>query len=300
LLPAYWYSTAAAYLWQVMLHAAVAGLVAFVWWRRLRLPSGATKRRVLGLVLVLPLMTAAIPGRDMAFRQGAAWLDSGRLLALPVFGVLQVYHLALAVCALSVVVTVVQEVLPALARADATACPAPAELVQAARALPGWSGCAVDLVPGDEILVATAGRPARPRLLVSVGALAALTPASLQAVLRHEHAHWRRWRADHWLFAARLLQAHNPVALWVFREYSVEREIACDAQAVVAADPAHLAGALLALYQQTDPRDLAARAVLRRRVDILLGRHPRTEATLPSASFVAIALTLLMLLPWLV
>jgi hypothetical protein len=124
----------------------------------------------------------------------------------------------------------------------------------------------------------------------------------MAAVLRHEHAHWvrGRWWRDHLLFVARLLQAHNPVALWAFREYMVEREVGCDREAVGEGDPAPLAAALLAVYESTDPGDLAGRAVLRRRIDLLLGRSRRGLDDPPRRTLLAVASTLALLLPWLV
>ena len=84
-------------------------------------------------------------------------------------------------------------------------------------------------------MLATGGRPGRPRLIVSRGALAvADAETSSTRSIAHEHAHWQagRWWWSHALFAVRLLQCYNPVALWVFREYCLEVEIDCDAIAV--------------------------------------------------------------------
>ena len=123
----------------------------------------------------------------------------------------------------------------------------------------------------------------------------------MEAAVRHEHAHWAngRWWWSHALFAARLLQCGNPVALWVFREYCVEIEIDCDATAVSGQDPKVLARVLLMIYQSTDRRDMAARQALRRRVDVLLAAGPANHA-LPMPTVVAASALMMAVLPWLV
>ena len=92
---------------------------------------------------------------------------------------------------------------------------------------------------------------------------------------------------------------YSPVALWVFREYCIEVEIGCDAAAVHGRDPHQLARILLRIYDATDRRDAAARAAIRKRVDVLLGGGPQDDvlstSTVATASFV-----MLLVLPWLV
>ena len=89
--------------------------------------------------------------------------------------------------------------------------------------------------------------------------------------------------------------------MWLFREYAVEIEIACDRAAVGDGDPRPLARALLAFYERLHPRDLAARATLRRRVDLLLAPAAAAEEPRLGAFEVAAAALLLALcLPWVV
>jgi beta-lactamase regulating signal transducer with metallopeptidase domain len=102
------------------------------------------------------------------------------------------------------------------------------------------------------------------------------------------------------LFLLRLVQLHNPVALWAFREYSMETEIDCDAAAVSGRNSKHLARALLKVYESTDVRDISVRSRLRKRVDILLGRTKRVDDDLPLSSVLLAALALLLVLPWIV
>lgn len=303
-----------AYLWQVALHSFLASLAFYAWSRHQPLAPGRPKRVLLAVLLVLPLVTAAVPGRaSAAFRDELAWFDSSRLLALPLAGDLRFAHLVAAAGGVVLVVTLVQEVLPTLRRPRRGARPAPAELVARVRALPGWERAGVDLIGVEPIGVggliaggdpgaAVAGPPWRPRLLLSAELLERLDEGALAAVLRHEHAHHRprSWWAVHALFAARLVQCVNPVALWLFREYLVEVEIDCDRQAAAEGGERPLARALLALYERTDRGDLAARATLRLRVDLLLGRRPAAGFEPGPRTLASASALLAVLLPWVV
>ena len=293
-----------SYLWQVALHSGTMGLILYVWVHRVGLPAGRTRQRLLALLLVLPLVTAAIPWRaSVEFGERVAWLNSARLLAIPLavgFEGVHLGHVLAAGGAFIVLLTIWQEILPALGRRAPSDGPAPEALVASARTRPGWELCEV-LVTGEPAMaVATSGRPGHPRLIVSRGALEILAREELEAVLTHEHAHWQagRWWQTHAMFAVRLLQSHNPVAMWAFREYCIEMEIGCDAAAVAGRDPRLLARVLLRVYQDTDPRDLAARAALRKRVDVLLAGGP--DVTLPSFTLPVISAVMLVVLPWLV
>lgn len=304
-MPATWYSPVVAVLWQVMLHSLLAAAILLLWARRWRLPPGRARRRMLELILVLPLLTALVPGRGgFDFREGWAWLDSARVLAIPLGWGLHVYHGVLAVAAVTVLVSLVQEMLPALpwSRRGREAEAPPAAVERRVRALPGWEDCRVAVSREPGLHVSTSGWPGRPRLKVSRAVLA-LPETELAAVLRHEHAHWQRgrWWRTHLLFVARLVQIYNPVALWAFREHTVETEIACDAEAVESdPDTRRLARVLLRFYQDTARTAVAARFVLRRRVEVLLGRAPRPdEQPPPEVLWIAGAL-LLLGLPWIV
>jgi hypothetical protein len=302
-IPAFWSAPLPAFLWQVILHSAVAGFILYAWAQRMGLPSGRAKRRLLVVLLILPLLTAAVPGRDRPeFRDRRAWLDSERVLAIPLAAGVRVWHVALLVAGMMVALTAWQEVLPVLRRRRATLTEPPDRLRQLVRELPGWDHCRVEQSPAEAILVATGGRPGHPRLIVSRGALARLTEDELAVVLRHENAHWQagRWLRAHALFVVRLLQCHNPVALWVFREYCVELEIECDAAAASGQDAKVLARALLAVYETTARGDVGARGALRRRVDVLLGEAPLRDDALPAPAITVATIVLLLVLPWLV
>ena len=302
MIPAYWYSPLLSFLWQVVLHSSIMGVIFYAWAHRVRLPSGRPKRLLLALLLVLPLLTAAVPGRTgLEFRERLAWLDSGRVLAVPLLAGARLYHVVLVVAVMMVALTAWQEILPALRRPETGIADVPERLARLARSLPGWERCRLVLTPSEDILVATGGRPGHSRLIVSQGALARLTEDELATVVRHEHAHWQagRWIRSHALFVVRLLQCYNPVALWSFREYCLEVEIECDAEAVSGRDPRLLTRTLLRIYESTDRRDVAARSALRKRVDVLLDGGRRDDA-LPVPTITVAASVLLVILPWVV
>lgn len=303
MIPSYWYAPLPSFLWQVALHSSVAGFLFLAWARRLGLRSGRAKRRLLSLLLVLPLVTAAVPGRaTLEFRARLAWLDSGRVLAIPLVAGVHVYHVALLVALTMVGLTVWQELLPVLRRPVAAPGGLPDPLLRLVRGLPGWERCEVRVSPAEAIVLATGGWPRRPRLIVSRGAMARLTGDELAVVIRHENAHWQagRWTWTHLLFLARLLQCHNPVALWTFREHCLEVEIECDATAVAGQDARLLARTLLTIYESVDRRDVAARSALRKRTDVLLGDDPIDDDALPLPTLVTASALLLVTLPWLV
>jgi hypothetical protein len=300
--PADWSAPFWSYLWQVALHSSVMGLILYVWVHRVDLPSGRTRRRLLALLLVLPMVTAAVPGRSsVEFGERLAWLNSARILAVPLVGGFHLYHVVLLIAAMMIAITVWQELSLALKRPHATPEGAPEPLVQLARERPGWERCGVAVSPAASILVATSGIPGRPKLVVSRGALESLSDTELATVIAHEHAHWRngRWLRLHALFLVRLLQCYHPVALWAFREYCLEVEVDCDAAAVAGRDPRALVRILLKVYETTDHRDTAARAALRKRVDVLLAGGPH-DAALPPATLAAASAIMLLALPWIV
>lgn len=289
------------YFWQVAVHATVMGFIFYAWARHVRLPSGRARRRLLALLLALPLVTAAVPGRsDPDFAEGVAWLNSARLLAIPLRDGFTLAQAAIAAGLFMAAVTIWQELALAVRRPrGSTALPAD-PIVRLVRERSGWTGCDVAISPAPSVLVATRGWPSRPRLVISRGAIDALSEDELALVIAHERAHVQtgRWWRLHGLFLARLVQCYHPVALWVFREYCLEVEIECDA-AAAGGDGKPLARVLLRLYEQTDRRDTAARAVLRKRIDVLLAGGPH-DASLPAPAVAAAAVLMGVLLPWIV
>jgi hypothetical protein len=288
------------YLWQVAVHATIMGAVFYAWARHIRLPSGASKRRLLALLLVLPMLTAAVPGRaGLPFAEGLAWMNSARFLAIPLGGEVRVFHAVVAAAAVTAALTLWQELSLAIRRPRVLDT-APDSVVRLVRERVGWQACHIAISPESSLAVATGGRPARPKLLVSRGAMESLSEDELAAVVIHERAHWQdgRWWRLHGLFVARLLQCYHPVAAWAFREYCLEVEVDCD-RAAAGRDGRPLARILLRVYEATDRRDTAARAVLRKRVDVLLAGGP-DDAALPAGAVVTAGALMGALLPWIV
>lgn len=244
-----------AYLWQVALHSWIMGLIFYAWVRRLKLASGRPKRWLLALLLILPLVTAAVPGRGaIEFAERIAWVNSARLLAIPIIGRVHVSNIVLAVCALALALTVWQELVLRRSRTRIAISP------KVAAAL-----------PPDELEVAQA-----------LDGIASRTRGQITA-----------------LYALRLLQSYNPVALRAFYDYRLEIAAECDARAAAGRDPHTLARVLLKEYQATSPRDASARTLLRRRVDVLLAGGPHDDA-LPMTTVIAAALFMMLVLPWIV
>jgi hypothetical protein len=118
-----------AYLWQVALHSWIAGFIFYVWMNRLRLPSGRPRRRLFMLLLTLPLVTAAIPGRGaIEFGERIAWLNSARLLAIPLFGQIQLGDAVLVLFALVTALTLWQVLIPGGSGLPRLTVPKPAEV----------------------------------------------------------------------------------------------------------------------------------------------------------------------------
>ena len=302
MIPAAWLTPVWSYLWQVALHSSVMGLVFYAWAHRIGLPSGRTKRHLLMALLVLPLLTAAVPGRaGLDFAERVAWLNSARLLAVPLPAGFTLLDAVVFAAALVTLLTIWQEVAPAIRTPPTTPTGVPEWMVRDVRARPGWENCAVAVSPLASVFFATSGRPGRPRLIVSKGALQSLGGAELAVVIAHEHAHWRggEWIRSLALFVIRMLQCYHPVALWVFREYCVEQEIACDAAAVAGRDPHVLARVLLRIYLATGRREIAARASLRKRIDLLMSGGPNDNA-LPTATVAVASAVMVLVLPWIV
>lgn len=118
----------------------------------------------------------------------------------------------------------------------------------------------------------------RPRVYVSTGAIDALSPPELEAVLAHE-AHHVRCRDPLRIVIARVLADalfFLPVLRDLAARYEALAEIAADAAAVRrhGGDRSPLAGALLAFDERASS---AVVAIAPERVDHLLGQRPRWE-----------------------
>jgi Zn-dependent protease with chaperone function len=106
----------------------------------------------------------------------------------------------------------------------------------------------LDVIAGEDAFAITYGL-IRPRVLVSSGLAAALTPGETSAVLAHEREHLRH-RDPLRLLAARLAAAwgcYLPAAGWLARRAALRHELAADRAAAESAGRGVLAAALLKL-----------------------------------------------------
>jgi Zn-dependent protease with chaperone function len=160
--------------------------------------------------------------------------------------------------------------------------PVPRSIQNTAAAL----SCAnrVDAVAADEAFAVAYGL-FRPRILVSTGLVAALTPAEIRAVLAHEREHLRR-RDPLRMLAARLVAAwgcYLPAAHWLAGRATLRRELAADRAAAGCTGPNILAGALLKLASMPACESVAAahpggdgpRSLEARVSQLESGRRPR-------------------------
>ena len=161
------------------------------------------------------------------------------------------------------------------------------------------------IVGGSHVLVAAAGI-ARPQVLVSAGALAALDDGELRAGLAHEEGHIARWHRFVLLLAElfRAWARFLPGTSRAMAELHFHLERDADDWAVRHADPLDLASAICkaAGGAPTAPVMALSGSAGRRRVELLLG--PQTEpggsaggARLIAAAMVALTLLLATLLP---
>lgn len=292
------------WLWQVALHSFLMGLVFFAWTRSQALAPGRSRRWLLSMILVFPLMTATIALMRRLADPGSAWFDSFRFLNIPIAGAYEMSHVIGAIAIITAIMTLLQEVIPSFFPPKRSDHEIPPDLLRIAREQPGWENVEVVMIE-DHLAAAAGGTPARPKLYLSASLAESLEEDEIVAVVRHEHAHLihSRWWAVHLLYAARLVQIANPFAMWVSREYGVETEIACDAEAVgEGGDPRPLARVLFDIYDAVGGYDTPRRRVLQRRIDILLGRSSESHrlAQLPSLSLLFAGALVAVMLSWVI
>jgi len=165
-------------------------------------------------------------------------------------------------------------------------------------------GCAgrLDVVAGEEAFAVTYGLM-RPRILVSTGLAAALTPAEVGAVLAHEREHLLR-RDPLRLLAARLFAAwgcYLPAAQWLAGRAALRRELAADRAAAGCAGRGVLAGALLKLASRptcpvvaaASPAGEGHQSLEARVTQLEAGRPPRQSPAVTRLAASAGTLTLL-------
>lgn len=146
------------------------------------------------------------------------------------------------------------------------------------------------IVGGPEVAFAVAGI-ARPRIVVSAGALARLDDAELAAALDHEQAHIRR-RHRYVMLLALALQAVGrivPGSARAIRELAFQLERDADRCALRGGDRLALASVILKAAEEADGPPQVARLGVRERLHQLLD-EPAPHRAAPALNAIAIAM----------
>lgn len=131
-----------------------------------------------------------------------------------------------------------------------------------------------------------------PRLAISTGMLARLSPVELRAALEHERYHVRNLDPLRELVGRVLAEAlfFLPLASLLHRHYAIERELAADRRASDVCGRRPLAGALLAALESPDPEPrasvaLGGPALLTSRLSQLETGRPSPAAGIDGSTF---------------
>ncbi len=263
-LPDLFQSLAGRYVTQSFLHAFIAVIIADGALRAWKIEDPAVKQRyrvltVLFPVFSFPLFQAINPGRGSLFFRADALFDSGRWLALELFGTIPFSVFFLLLLGGTSLVFFFQELLPILRHAresgngiEETDDPAMRErLDEALHSLPLARPKTVIIDDDEMVLFSSTGRTAM--VFVSSGLLQALDGEQVRAALAHEIAHIIRSRRPVLLaaFLLRMLLFFNPLVLVEFRRAVRNEEKICDDMAVAATGrPDALAATLKKFYSR--------------------------------------------------
>jgi Zn-dependent protease with chaperone function len=267
-------SLAGRYATQSFLHAIIAVVLTDGALRAWKLEDPVVRQRFRVLTVLFPVFSFPCyqlinPGRGSLLFRADALFDSGRWLALELFGALPLRYFFLALLAGTALVFFFQELLPVLGHAreqepdagEAADPAARARLDEALGSLPMEKPRTV-LIGGDDMaLFSSTGKTAA--VFVSSGLLKALDREQVRSALAHEIAHIRRSRRPVLLaaFVLRMLMFFNPLVLVEFRRAVRNEEKICDDIAVsVTGRPDALAETLKLFYSSPGRPPDAARA----------------------------------------
>ena len=255
------------YATQSFFHALIASALAdgaiLAW--NIRNPASLQRFRFALIVLAVssfPLYQLVNPRRSSLLNRSAALFDSGRWLAVELWGGITLSHFFLALLALTAIVFLFQELIPILRHAveasrDVLEGEKPSDGSPVHRALSSLPATNTEvLIIDDDDLVLFSATGKRPIIYLSRGLLRGLTEEEIQAALAHEIAHVSRSRRPV-LLAAFLLRAvmfFNPVVLIEFRRAVRNEEKICDdAATAVTHKPRVLADTLRKFYAPQGP-----------------------------------------------
>jgi Zn-dependent protease with chaperone function len=259
-------SLAGKYVTQSVIHAIIAVVVTDGALRAWKIDNPAVKQRFRVLTVLFPIFSFPCyqlinPDRgSLLFRSGALF-DSGRWMAMQLFGVVPVHFFFLFLLAGTALVFLFQELLPILRHlresdTDVAEVCDPTEramLDEVLASLPMDSPRTVIIDDDELVIFSSTGKQAA--VYVSTGLLKALDREQLRAALAHEIAHIMRSRRPLLLatFLLRMLVFFNPTVLVEFRRAVRNEEKICDDIAVSATGrPDALAETLKKFY--SNPR----------------------------------------------
>lgn len=286
------------YIVQTVFHSAIIALVVEaitnIW--RINKPSTQIRFRFLALllpILYLPVYYLAYPERaGTHFHEQIALMDFNQWLRLRLGGGMALWHLFIALLALTTIFFVFREGIPSIRHyfvkrhqnfppvKEGEFPKLDSALANLAKTT-GKPAPTVLLSPSNSPVIYALGHGA---LVVSAPTIDILDDKELESVIAHELAHIvRQASAVNWLLLAlRFLMFYNPVALLVFRHIVSDNERICDDMAVsLSGKRLAFASGLLKVFQSTPPKASQAMASSKKgwlslRADIV-GRQAHVE-----------------------
>lgn len=262
----FFYTYPGMYVTQSFLHALIAMVLVDMAIQAWKIDNPFVRQRfryavILIAIFSFPLYQLVDPGRSSVLFRSSALFDSGRWLAMDLFGLVSLRAPFLALLSLASLVFLFQELVPVLKHtfepgdADVdTGGPGDEALVaEILERLPGPKPAVVVLDDDEMVLFSSSGRDAS--VYISTGILRSLTREQVEAALAHESAHIARNRRPMLIavFLLRMLMFFNPVALIEFRRAVRNEEKICDDIAVsVTGNPRALAETLRKFYSREE------------------------------------------------
>lgn len=313
-------SSVGQYIVQTILHSTIIAIIVETilssW--HIRKPLPQIKFRFLALalpVLYLPVFYLLYPPRASSyFRQQSALFDFNQWMEIRIGGNVSLWHLFVAVLALTVGFFLVKEAIPVIRHYLSHRLTFP---VMRRGEFPKLDVVLANLTNNGElpypiVLASTTDTPAvytlgSRTLVLSAATINILDMDELEAVIAHELAHFTRWvvNINRASLLLRFVLFYNPIALLVFRRIIHDNEKLCDDIAVaVTGKRLALASGLLKVFRHTatepspthgnglnvilSPRvsaleDIACRELVKERVTRIL--HPDEAGIVPYQNY---------------
>jgi Zn-dependent protease with chaperone function len=314
------------YLAQALCHSAVAAAVVDSSLLAWHITEPKVKQRFRLIVIMAPIFSYPVyqalnPERGSLLFRLDALFDVNRWFSLEVFGLFTLWTAALVVMGMTMLVFLVQELIPIVIhmvevfRADHgeedEGGPSDEEVERAWKVLEDLPFGSVELNILDDkemVLFSSTGR--RPEVFLSTGMVEEMSPEELRAAVAHELAHIRRSRKPFLtvVYLMRVATFFNPITLIEFRKVAQEEEQVCDDIAVeitgdreaLAAAIEHMRPEINELSEEKDMTFMASSVELMSHDMLLKGRvthirHPR-QGVEPGGGWFQLAVTLAVVL----